>query len=267
MKSNANPTTMWPLDKLKPNAKQSSFSPPTDIEIKQLADDIKRNGLLTPIEILSDGTIICGHSRLLAAKKLQKTEVLCVVRRDLEDAGPAAIEERLLDDNLNRRQLSNIDIARAYKRLVELRPSRKNTNGTGEFRDQTAQRLRMSGRNLDRLLKLAEAPGEIQAVLAERKLPQGHVDRFMDLPQSEREKILKQIRSGTPAKEAIERNSRYIAALFGRLQKRNSLTSRLNKAWSGLSRYSKEPLPESLRESVQDLMQACAEALGVKLPQ
>lgn len=53
--------------------------------VKYVAESIKQFGFKSPIIIDSDGVIVCGHTRLLAAKKLKMKRVPCVVADDLTE--------------------------------------------------------------------------------------------------------------------------------------------------------------------------------------
>src|SRR6516225_8645018 len=115
----------WRVDQLTPHPMQKRlYGEPPAAEVEDLADDLRRNGQLQPLEILRDGssgagTIIAGHKRTAAAKLLGWETLLVWVRDDLAH-DPAAVERRLIEDNLNRRQLGRLAKARLYKRLREL---------------------------------------------------------------------------------------------------------------------------------------------------
>ncbi len=110
-----------PVESLKPHASQPKlFGDLSDAELQRLADDIKKNGLRNAVEILADGTVIAGHQRIRATKRLGRSEIRCWIRDDLERQGEAAIVARLIEDNMNRRQLSRLGVARCYLRLKEL---------------------------------------------------------------------------------------------------------------------------------------------------
>lgn len=53
--------------------------------VKYVAESIKQFGFKSPIIIDSDGVIVCGHTRLSAAKKLKMKSVPCVVADDLTE--------------------------------------------------------------------------------------------------------------------------------------------------------------------------------------
>lgn len=51
--------------------------------VPYVAKSIQEFGFKVPIVIDSNNVIVCGHTRLLAAKKLQIDEVPCIVADDL----------------------------------------------------------------------------------------------------------------------------------------------------------------------------------------
>ena len=57
-------------------------------DIGALADDMKRNGLRNPIEILPDGTIVTGELRVQSAKLLGWSEIEAIVRDDQANGHP-----------------------------------------------------------------------------------------------------------------------------------------------------------------------------------
>jgi len=84
----------WPLARLKPYERNAKKHPADQIE--KLAAIIARHGFDVPIVVEPDGTIIKGHGRLLAAKKLKLDTVPVIVRGDLS---LAQIREARLADN------------------------------------------------------------------------------------------------------------------------------------------------------------------------
>src|SRR3954447_13632483 len=121
-------------------------------EIDRLAQDIRLNGLQVPIEVTPDMDIICGHQRVRALNKLGMTQVRAWVRYDLAEAGEACVEERMINDNLLRRQLDPLSKARYYRRLREISKSlpyeKQKRYGFGDSRDELAKEFNISGRNI-----------------------------------------------------------------------------------------------------------------------
>lgn len=67
-----------------------------DEAVKYVANSIKEFGFRVPIVIDKEGTIVCGHTRLKAAKILKLEKVPCVVADDLS---PEQIKAFRLADN------------------------------------------------------------------------------------------------------------------------------------------------------------------------
>ena len=88
------------------------------------------------------------------------------IRDDLKDQ--RAIDNRFITANLNRRQMSRLDQARAYKRLKEIHG--KYGRAKGDTRDFLAKQFGVSGRTLDRYLRVLETPKVVQEAVDDRKL-------------------------------------------------------------------------------------------------
>jgi ParB family chromosome partitioning protein len=111
----------WKIAKLKDHPRQAEvFGDLSDAELAALAEDMRANGLRDPIEVVSDGTIIGGHQRVRAAKRLGWSEVDVIVRVDLQTADTIAAKKSFLTDNLLRHHLSPLVRAKCIKELVEL---------------------------------------------------------------------------------------------------------------------------------------------------
>jgi ParB family chromosome partitioning protein len=109
------------IDLLKPHPRQAeTFADMPDEQIEILARDIEENGLQHPIEVLPDYTIIAGHCRVEAARRNGWTEIDAIIRYDLAAQGEFAVEQYMIRDNLARRQMDLLSIARAYKRMKPL---------------------------------------------------------------------------------------------------------------------------------------------------
>lgn len=67
--------------------------------IQYVANSIKEFGFEVPLVIDSDNVVICGHTRLLAAKQLGLKDVPCVVADDLTDEQIKAF--RLADNKVS----------------------------------------------------------------------------------------------------------------------------------------------------------------------
>lgn len=75
------PVERWEIGKLKASPTNSKKHPPEHIE--KLARSIAKHGIANTIQVETDGTIITGHGRWLAAQRLSWTHVNVIVRSDL----------------------------------------------------------------------------------------------------------------------------------------------------------------------------------------
>jgi DNA modification methylase len=86
--------TMWCLEKITPYARNARKIPPQAID--KVAASIREFGWRVPIVVDRDGVIICGHTRLLAARKLGLSHAPVHVAHDLTPVQVRAY--RLLDN-------------------------------------------------------------------------------------------------------------------------------------------------------------------------
>ncbi len=161
-----------PVAELHPHPDNAIYSDLSELELRSLAADMATRGQQHPIDILPDGTIVGGHQRWRAAQLLGWKTIRCRVRYDLAREGVDAIEQFLLRDNFDRRQLQPLQVARVYRRLRELEKRRKSPRDdvSGDVRDFIAKRFGKSGRTLDRWARLLDAPVEIQNAVVGGKL-------------------------------------------------------------------------------------------------
>ena len=97
------------VSELRPHPRQRElFGEPAEDVVATLARSIAADGLMHPIEILPDGTIVAGHTRLAAVEQLGWKEVPCVVLHDLAAEGEEAILRYLIRDNVQRRQMTQV---------------------------------------------------------------------------------------------------------------------------------------------------------------
>ena len=72
------------IEKLIPYARNSRTH--SDQQIAQVAASIREFGFLNPVIIAEDNTILAGHARVLAARKLGLSKVPCIKAESLTDA-------------------------------------------------------------------------------------------------------------------------------------------------------------------------------------
>jgi hypothetical protein len=213
-------TIKQPIEKrkiadLKSHPRQTElFTDLSQDELQALADDMRMYGLQHPVEITPDGTIICGHQRVRAAKLLGWEEINVIVRHDLAAKGAAAVEERLITDNALRRQLDPLDLARCYKRLSqvmhkqELDGKRSWTDAPkwqecSTLRDSIGKMLGCSGRKLARLATILDAPLIVQRAFQAKKLRLVDAERVGRMGKEKQEKIARRINDGEDPQKVV----------------------------------------------------------------
>jgi ParB-like chromosome segregation protein Spo0J len=201
----------WGLDRLRPHPKQGQYFPDAPAhEVAELAADLEANGQLQPVEALPDGTLIAGHKRLAATRLLGRTEIDVWVRPEFA-GDPAAGERRLIEDNLHRRQLGPLGLARCYKALRSLESKgldgRLFAHEARDLRDRLGQRLRVSGRSLDRYLRVLEhTPAEVQAAFEAGTLPLNVAEQVANLNAQQQRQLAAELRAGGSPREVVRRH-------------------------------------------------------------
>lgn len=84
MKNPADKVEQWPIDKLIPYAKNSRTH--SDEQVAQIAASIKEWGFTTAVLVDESGSIIAGHCRVMAARKLGLTSLPVMVAAGWTDA-------------------------------------------------------------------------------------------------------------------------------------------------------------------------------------
>lgn len=87
-----------------------------DKAVDAVAKSIETFGFKVPLVVTTSGEIICGHTRLKAAKKLELTEIPCIVTDDLTPEKIKAF--RLADNKVG--ELAQWDIAALATKIEEL---------------------------------------------------------------------------------------------------------------------------------------------------
>ena len=149
---------MLSVDDIKPNPQQprKSFD---EEKLKALAETYRNQGVIQPIEVDENYQIITGERRWRAAKIAGLKEIPCKIIKGLSEEEKL---ERQLIENIHHEPLSDIDKARAIKKLMEMK-------GWSVLR--AARNLGIHHKTLQHLLALVEAPEPIKKLVEENKLP------------------------------------------------------------------------------------------------
>lgn len=149
-----------PLAKIAPNPNQPrhDFAEET---LNELADSIKKNGLIQPIVVRKHGIgyeIIAGERRYQASKRagLEKIPVVVKEATDVEMFKLALIE------NIQRDDLNHIEQAKGYKKLIEM-------NGVKNI-SELAALVSKSQSNVANVIRLLKLPEKVQDMIADGSL-------------------------------------------------------------------------------------------------
>ncbi|MDM5157589.1 nucleoid occlusion protein [Bacillus sp. DX1.1] len=156
-----------------------------DARIEELALTIRTHGLIQPIVVRQyeedKYEIIAGERRFRAATKLGWEKVPAIIKNlnDTETASVALIE------NLQREELTAIEEAVAYQKLIELH------NLTQEA---LAQRLGKGQSTIANKLRLLKLPEEIKRALLDKSITERHARALIPLKNEELQlKVLQEI--------------------------------------------------------------------------
>ncbi len=132
-------------------------------DVDGLATTIADYGLLQPIGVVESGRgryrVVYGNRRRLAALKLELERVPCV----LLDADDPHMLVRQLTENVQRRDLNDLEQAKAFLRLRE--QSAKPGMDEGAVDEAVARTVGFSSRTVRRYLGLLDLPDEVQTML------------------------------------------------------------------------------------------------------
>lgn len=162
------------INSIKPNKYQprTVFS---EEKIEELARTIHIHGVIQPIVVrkIGDGyEIIAGERRYRAMKKLGWSEVPAIIR-ELDDKETASIA---LIENLQREELTSIEEAFAYEKLIELHSLTQ---------EALAQRLGKGQSTVANKLRLLKLPEEIKNVILTKELSERHARALIPLKDKE----------------------------------------------------------------------------------
>lgn len=147
--ANSDQITFVPVDRIRPNPFQHRTVFFED-DLKELADDIRRNGILEPLmgrtEESGTVTLVFGERRLRAAKLLGLREVPLL----LKNLSNEELESFGISENLKRTDLHPIDEITMLSRQVELHGSQQAAaEALGMTREKLAQKVRFAKLDLE----------------------------------------------------------------------------------------------------------------------
>ncbi len=154
------------------------YQPRTEFEpeaLQSLADSIKEKGVLQPLLVRRQGDryeIIAGERRWRAAKLAGLSNVPVIIK-DLSDQ---EVLEAALVENILRENLSAIEEAEGYQRLI---------NEFSHTQEALSQIIGKSRSHIANTLRLLSLPVAVQELVKEGKLSAGHARALVGLDNAE----------------------------------------------------------------------------------
>ena len=142
-------------------------------ELEALAESIRANGILQPILVRRHPTrpeiheIVAGERRWRAAQLAKLHEVPVIVR----ELGNREVLELALVENLQRHDLSALEEAEGYHRLIE---------EFGLAADDLARQVGKSRAHVANTLRLLKLPDGVKALLMRGKISAGHARALLN---------------------------------------------------------------------------------------
>ena len=163
-----------PITAIQPNPLQPrSVFDATRLE--ELANSIETHGIIQPLLVRRKGSayeLIAGERRLRAAKLAGLIEVPAIVQDYADDR----ILEIALIENIQREDLNPMETAQALERLhTEMKLSH----------EEIATRTGKDRTTITNMIRLLRLPGEVQLLVAERRLSMGHARAILGLSTPE----------------------------------------------------------------------------------
>lgn len=227
-----------PIAKIEPNPDQprKEFS---EDSLRELADSIKEKGVLQPILVESreDGSflILAGERRWRAAKAAGLREIPVIVRSFSE-------QEKLeiaLIENIQREDLTPIEEAQAYRKLMET---------SSMSQEELSVRLGKNRSTVANSLRLLKLPQDMQQSLNKREISPGHARAILAVINPADQRILfnRIVAGGLSVREA------------------ENLATDLNKGIRASS-GKQETAPKKKIPELQEMEQKLLDVLGTKV--
>ena len=162
------------LDLIDANPHQTrTFTIFEEHSLPELSDSIKVQGVIQPITVRpgKDGRyfLIAGERRLRASKMAGKKTIPAIVRVVSEQQAA----EMTVIENLQRKDLKCIDLARAYAAL---------SRDFGLTQEQIGQRVGTSRESVSNHMRLMKLPGAVQLYLENGELEFSHARALLNIP-------------------------------------------------------------------------------------
>jgi ParB family chromosome partitioning protein len=187
----------------------------SDVEIQELSDSIKQNGIIQPIivnEVAKNSyQIVAGERRYRAAKLANLKEVPVVIAK----LDSKQMEEFAIIENIQRVDLTDIEEAVAYKQLAK---------SLNLKQDEIAKRVGKSRSHVANILRLVNLPQYIQDAMLQKEISMGQAKPLLSILSNE--KLLKEVFDRIVANNLTARD---VEQLIKKLQSGDDVTTKVIK--------------------------------------
>ena len=164
-----------PLSEIRSNPYQprKTFN---DEALNELTESIKNYGVFQPIIVkksIKGYDLIAGERRVRASKKAGLEKIPAIIK----DFSDELMREIALLENLQRENLTAIELAWAYKGIID---------SLHITQDELANKLGKSRSSITNILGLLNLPSSVQNMVLEGKLSMGHARELSKLDDSEK---------------------------------------------------------------------------------
>lgn len=166
---------LLPIEQIAPNPMQPRREFDSE-KLSELAESLRQNGMMQPLVVKKNDTgyiLIAGERRFRAAKLAGLIEVPTVVT-DADD--DVRMLELALIENIQREDLNPLELAGAYRRLIEQ---------CGLTQQELSERVAKSRAAVANTLRLLTLPSEVQNMVRDGRLTEGHARAILALGSPE----------------------------------------------------------------------------------
>ena len=198
VKGDKNTIIDLPLDRIKSNKNQprSKFK---EQSLNELAESIREFGVLQPIIVRKldkkdSYEIVAGERRYRATQKIGLNTVPSLILSEIDDVSSL---EMALIENIHRDDLSPMEQAYSYKYLID------------EFsitHNELSKKIGKNRTTITNTLRLLSLPVEVQKLLEDEKISEGHARAILSMPEKEEQiKVAKKAASMGLSVRDVER--------------------------------------------------------------
>ena len=183
------------MDDISPNPNQPRREFDDD-SLQELANSIRQIGLVQPITLrdMGDGTyvIIAGERRWRACQRVGLTTIPAYIRT-VDDEN---MLEMALVENIQREDLTAIEVALAYQNLIEQ---------YSLTQDQLSEKVGKNRATIANYLRLLKLPASVQVALRNREIDMGHARALLALSDPKAQlKVFAEMKKGRMSVRQIE---------------------------------------------------------------